>query len=311
MKSKNVALVLSSGGARGIAHIGVIEELEKRGYNITSVSGTSIGAIIGGFYAAGKLDEYSEWVCSLGPVNIFNLIDVSFSTKGIIKGKRVFKKMSEWMEGVTFEDLNIPFSCVAVDLKNRKEVVFNKGDVLQAIRASIAIPGYLEPQIINDISLYDGGIMNPIPIDLVKKNPGDLVIAVDLNTYETNFNSREYFNHDSEEESNILNLMSEMWNNTTKHIESLQRRLSNETKEKEIVAHNKEKHLTHIGALTKMFDLIQENVTNQAIEKEKPDLVIRIPQNICNIFEFHKSKELVEFGRIRAIEALDIFEKQQ
>ena len=119
---KKVALVLSSGGARGIAHIGVIRELEARGYEISSVSGTSIGAVIGGFYAAGKLDEYEEWICSLGPYNVFNLIDFSFSTLGFIKGQKVFKKLSEWMEGVAFSDLRIPFSCVATDLKNRKEV---------------------------------------------------------------------------------------------------------------------------------------------------------------------------------------------
>lgn len=307
-EKKNVALVLSSGGARGIAHIGVIEELEARGYNITSVSGTSIGAVIGGFYAAGKLKEYADWVCSLGPVNVFNLIDVSFSTKGVIKGKRVFKKMSEWMEGVTFEDLNIPFSCVAVDLKNRKEVVFESGDVLQAVRASVAIPGYFEPQVIDDVFLYDGGIINPIPINRVRKNEGDMVVAVDLNTFEPNFDTKQYFASETPEESAVLKKVSDLWYNAIKNIDLIQQRLSNENKED--VEHNKEKHLTRIGALTEMFDLMQENVTKRSIQEEKPDVLIEIPQNLCHTFEFHKSKELVEFGRMRAKETLDKLEEE-
>ncbi len=312
MKNKNIALVLSSGGARGIAHIGVIEELKARGYNITSISGTSIGAVIGGFYAAGKLQEYSDWVCSLGPVNIFNLIDVSFSTKGIIKGKRVFKKMSEWMKGVKFEDLNIPFACVAVDLINRKQVIFDKGDVMRAIRASVAIPGYFEPQVIDGIQLYDGGVLNPIPLDIIKRNEGDLLFAVDLNTNDYDFDRKNYFEgEDEQEESQILGVITDLWNTATKHIEVLQLKHSNETrKTEESEEQRKKKHYTHIRALTEMFDLVQENVTREDINTHNPDLVIRIPQNLCSTFEFHKSKELVEFGRIRAKEALDLYEAQ-
>lgn len=303
---KNVALVLSSGGARGIAHIGVIEELESRGYNITSVSGTSIGAVIGGFYAAGKLDAYRDWVCSLDRFNVFNLIDFTMSTKGVIRGQKVFKKMSEWMEGVKFEDLNIPFSCVAVDLLNRKEIVFDSGDVLQAMRASIAIPGYLEPLEIDGKSLYDGGIINPIPINRVDKSNADLVIAVDLNAYQPTFDPKKYWKEDVES-SNMMRKVSDMWHTATNRIQMLQHNESNEKPLKENDSIHMNKPLSRIGALTQMFELMQESVASETIRRERPDLLIEIPGNICNTFEFHRSNELVEFGRLQTQKALDKF----
>lgn len=303
---KNVALVLSSGGARGIAHIGVIEELEARGYTITAVSGTSIGAVIGGFYAAGKLDAYRDWVCGLDRFNVFNLIDFTMSTKGVIKGVKVFKKMSEWMEGVNFEDLRIPFSCVAVDLLNRKEVVFDSGDVMQAMRASIAIPGYLEPLIVDGRSLYDGGIINPIPINRVDKSNADMVIAVDLNAYQPTFDPKKHWKEDVEA-SSIMKRVNDLWHSTSSRIQILQR---NESNEKQLVGSQhteKTKTLSRIGALNQMFELMQEGVAREMIRRERPDLLIEIPGNLCNTFEFHRSKELVEFGRLQTQKALDKF----
>jgi len=311
LKSKNIALVLSSGGARGIAHIGVIQELEARGYTITSVSGTSIGAVIGGFYAAGKLDQYTEWVCSLELYNVFNLIDFSFSAKGIMKGKKVFQKMSEWMEGLKFEDLELPFSCVAVDLKKREEVVLSSGDVMSSIRASIAIPGYIEPMLLNGNYLYDGGIVNPLPINRVHRTGDDLVVAVDINAYEPDFDPKVFWKSNEPEASPTLKKVSEMWSGAVKKIEVLQRHTSNEKTEDSMPDKDKEKgHFSRIGALNEMFELMQENVTLQSIKDGNPDVLISMPRNLCNTFEFHRSKELIAFGRKRASEALDRLENQ-
>lgn len=308
MGNRNVALVLSSGGARGIAHVGVIEELEARGYTITSVSGTSIGAVIGGFYAAGKLQDYMDWISDLDRFNVFNLIDFSFGSTGVMKGQRVFKKMSEWMEGVTFDDLKIPFTCVATDLENRKEVIFNSGDVMQAMRASIAIPGYLEPQVIDDVYLYDGGIVNPIPINRVERHEEDLVVAVDLNTYQPDFDPDSYFEVPDVEVSPTLKKLTDAWFSAVNNFEILQH-VTPDVEKEEKVEQVKEKHLSQIGALTEMFDMMQENVTKQSIATEHPDVLIEIPRNLCSTFEFHRSKELVAFGRERAAEALDKLEK--
>ncbi len=304
---KDVVLALSSGGARGIAHIGVIRELEARGYNITGVSGTSIGAVIGGFYAAGKLHEYEEWVSSLGRYNVFNLIDFSFSAKGIIKGQKVFRKMSEWMAGVTFEDLRIPFVCVAVDLKNRKEVVFDTGDVLDSIRASIAIPGYIEPMAMNDVYLYDGGIVNPIPVDCVPRKGDELVVAVDLNAYKPEFDPRIFWKGTEPEASPTLKKITDMWFSAVRNIDILQRKTSNDKKEKK-TTYNSQQHLTRIGALNEMFELMQENIAKQALLRNPPDVHIEIPRNLCNTFEFHRSKELIAYGQKCASLAIDEIE---
>lgn len=313
-KKKDVALVLSSGGARGIAHIGVIEELEARGYNITSISGASIGAVIGGFYAAGKLQSYKEWICGLDRYNVFNLIDFSVRSKGIIKGQKVFKKLSEWMDGVQFEDLEIPFKCVAVDLYNRKEIVFDKGDVIEAMRASIAIPGYLEPQMVNGVPLYDGGVINPIPINRVERKEGDIVVAIDLNAYQPDFDPSEYWQEDEIEQSSMLSRITDMWHVTSEKIGSIQKKISNEvpasltkTKEAEVDL-PKDKKMNKVGALTEMFELMQETVTKETILREKPEIFVEIPRNLCSTFEFHRSNDLVEYGRLQMQMALDKYE---
>ncbi len=301
-RRKKVALVLSSGGARGIAHIGVIRELEARGYTISAISGTSIGAVIGGFYAAGKLDEYTDWVCSLGLYNVFNLIDFSFSSKGVIKGKKVFLKMSEWMKDTKFEDLNIPFSCVAVDLKHRKEVVLNCGDVMDSIRASIAIPGYIEPMLLNGVYLYDGGIINPLPVNRVHRTGDELVVAVDLNAYQPDFEPKAYWKSNEPEASPTLKKVSEMWANATKKVAILQRRTSND---KGKPNPGSKEQLSRLGALNEMFELMQENITLQSLQNASPDLLIKIPRNLCNTFEFHRSKELIAYGREQTSIALE------
>lgn len=305
--SKNVALVLSSGGARGIAHIGVIQELEARGYTITSIAGTSIGAVIGGFYAAGKLDEYVDWICGLGFYNVFNLIDFSFGNKGVIKGQKVFDKMSEWMEGLSFEDLEIPFACVATDLKNRKEIVLTAGDVMKSVHASIAIPGYLEPVLLNDVYLYDGGIVNPLPINRVHRNGDEIVLAVDLNAHQPDFDPEEFWESSEPEASSTLKKVSEMWSAAVNKIEELQHHNSSDD-EVSTLKKRETGHFGRIEAISEMFELMQENVTLKTLQNEQPDVLISLPRNLCSTFEFHRSKELIAYGREKACEVLDILE---
>ncbi|MGI9543058.1 MAG: patatin-like phospholipase family protein [Cyclobacteriaceae bacterium] len=138
--SKSIALVLSSGGARGVAQIGVIEELENRGIKINAIAGSSMGALIGGLYAAGKLPIYKEWVCRMTRMDVFDLVDFTFSTQGFIRGDRVFKEMKKLIDDCNIEDLDIPFAAVASNLKNHQEIVFTKGSLYRALRASMAIP---------------------------------------------------------------------------------------------------------------------------------------------------------------------------
>ncbi len=178
--SKNVALVLSGGGARGMAHIGVIEEILKSGYNITSISGTSIGSLIAGVYVSGKMDEFKEWVTHITKLDVFKFMDFAISKSGFIKGEKIFKELQKFILDKNIEDLKIPYAAVAVDIKNHKEVVFRSGPLRKAIRASASIPTVLKPLYLNELELIDGGVLNPLPISCIKRNDGDILIVVDL-----------------------------------------------------------------------------------------------------------------------------------
>jgi len=182
MKQK-VALVLSSGGARGIAHIGAIRELLSQGYEITSISGSSMGALIGGVYAAGKLDEYEEWLCSLDKIDVFKLIDFTLSKSGIIKAQKVLDEMKMFIPDRNIEDLPVKYNAITTDLTEHSEVVLSKGSLYNAIRASISIPAVFTPLQTDNSIFIDGGVLNPIPTNRVIREDGDILIAVNVNAY--------------------------------------------------------------------------------------------------------------------------------
>jgi len=162
---KNVALVLSSGGARGLAHIGAIEELERRGYCITSIAGCSMGALIGAMYAAGKLAEVKEWMVQLDKKKILSLVDFSFSLNHLVKGEKVMDALKEIVPDVNIEDLPIPYAAVATDWNSGKEVVFKKGSLYEAVRSSISIPLFFNPVRKGEMLLVDGGLVNGLPLN--------------------------------------------------------------------------------------------------------------------------------------------------
>jgi len=145
MPDKKVHLVLGSGGARGIAHIAVIEELQKAGYEIIEVIGCSMGAVVGGIYAAGHLPEYKKWLLGLSKKDVFDLLDFTFAKQGFVKGEKLFAKHVEVTGEEKIEDFPIPFTAVATDMRQHKEVHFNKGDLYKALRASVSIPGFFVP----------------------------------------------------------------------------------------------------------------------------------------------------------------------
>ncbi len=180
MKQK-VSLVLSGGGARGIAHIGVIEELEKQGFEIVSVAGTSMGALVGAIYANGKLSAYKEWLCTLSKFDVFKLMDFTISKQGFVKGDKIFKKMTDFIGNTNFEDLSIPLSVTATNISLNKEVVFTKGPVDFAVRASVAIPTVMTPVKHNGHILIDGGVINNLPISNLKRFENDILVVVDVN----------------------------------------------------------------------------------------------------------------------------------
>ncbi|MGM9767584.1 MAG: patatin-like phospholipase family protein [Candidatus Cryptobacteroides sp.] len=180
-KTKDVALVLSSGGPRGFAYIGAIEELESRGYSITSVAGCSIGSLVGGIYAAGGLDEFKQWLFKLNNAKLMSLLDVSLSKSYLMKGDKVIAAIKEVVPDVNIEDLRIPFAAVATDLYTGEEVVFRDGKLFDAIRASISIPSLFRPVQYGRHKLIDGGAVNTAPFSIVHRNGHDILVSFDVN----------------------------------------------------------------------------------------------------------------------------------
>lgn len=174
-------MVLSSGGPRGFAYIGAIEELESRGYNITSVAGCSIGSLVGGVYAAGGLDGFKEWLFNLDNTKLISLLDVSISKSYLVKGEKVIEAIKRVVPEVNIEDLRIPYRAVATDLYTGEEVVFSKGRLFDAIRASISIPSLFRPVKYGYHTLIDGGIVNTMPLSQAVRNGHDILVAFDVN----------------------------------------------------------------------------------------------------------------------------------
>jgi len=282
MAGNNIALVLSSGGARGVAHIAVIEELLKSGNQITSIAGASMGAVIGGIYAAGKLPEFTKWLSDLDYWDVFNLLDFSISSKGFIKGEKVFKQTEPFIPKVNIEDLDIPFIAVAADIVNKKQVVYDSGDLKSAIRASVSIPTLLHPIKTNSSIIVDGGVVNPIPADLVKRQPGDKLVVVDVNA-----NVPYVKPIVKEQEKNLIN--------------NLLKRYSKWRKSDE----KKELNLGIFDMLNESFDLTQETLSKLMLDKYQPDLRIDISRKICDTMDFHKTPEIIALGRETYYKAIE------
>lgn len=280
MKKKKVALVLSGGGARGIAHIGAIEELLDNGFEITSVAGTSMGAMVGSVYAMGKLKEYKEWLLSLDKIKIFKLVDFTFSSQGLIKGDRVLAEMKKFIEDTRIEELKIPFAAVSADLINRKEVVFSDGSVYEAIRASIAIPTIFTPVKHKQSLLVDGGVLNNIPIDHVKRDKGDILVVVNVNA-NIPIDKPAEPKKVSEEKNSIYK----------KKIAEFQEFLQ------DIFNSEKEEKLGYFDLIDKTIGLMIYHNAQSAIEKHSPDILIKVSRDACATYDFYKAGDLVEIGR--------------
>lgn len=282
MKQK-VALVLSGGGARGIAHIGVIEELENQGYEITSIAGTSMGSVVGGVYAAGKMEEFKEWLYTLDKRGVLRLLDFTFGKQGMVKGDKVFKVMKEFIGDIRIEDMDIPFAAVAADLIKKEEVVFRKGSIYDAMRASVSIPTLLTPVKMEKSLLVDGGVMNNLPISHVRRIAGDMVIAV-------------YVNSDiplrrpsvSKQE---LNARQSLYR---KRVKEFQDYLPG-TRSK-----SSEDQLGYFNLLNQTISLMTHHMTQMTIEKQSPDLMIEVSHDSCGTYDFYKAEEMVEMGRYAA-----------
>jgi len=298
MGKKTVSLVLSSGGARGMAHIGAIEALEESGYEIASIAGCSAGALIGGIYATGQLPKFKDWICNLDRVDVFSLMDFTFSSKGFIKGDRVFGELKKLIADCHIEDLSIPFCCTAVEIPSGKEKIFKTGSIYQAIRASCSIPSVLTPAKIGKHEYIDGGIINPIPFNLITdKNKGELLVAVDLN------GPKEEMFHLKKKEKKDSSLKMLFW------LTEYQKKFTNYF----YVEHKGEKSenvkgMSSVELLNFSFDLLQDKLSDLVIEKHSVDIIVEISREQAGTLEFHRAEELIEVGKIKMMEAIKNFE---
>ena len=310
----SLSLVLGSGGARGYAHIGVIQELEASGFAIRSIAGSSMGALIGGIYAAGKLGVFTDWVRPLQRLDVLRLLDWTISGGGFIKGDRIIAALKKLIGDINIEDLPIPYTAVAVDLDVQREVWFSRGSLFDAIRASIAIPTIFRPYRYQGRLLVDGGLLNPLPVSPTLRDLTDATIAVDVNAPaeplpETGAN-REY--RRVEDERGAMGQASPEMMPDGKPAPIDMRRASYRRRIAEYVGswwleRNSRTSEHEPGAFelfARALDTVQETITRLKLAAQPPDLLITIPHNACAFYEFQRAEELIALGRVRTREAL-------
>lgn len=278
-----IALALGSGGARGYAHIGVIEELERRGYEIVAVSGTSIGAMVGGVYAAGKLPEFTEWVRKLSQREVIRLMDPSLSAPGALKAEKVMKRVRNILDGARIEKLPIPYTAVATDLLTSKEVWFQEGPVDAAIRASIAIPSIISSVTINGRLLADGGLLNPVPIAPLASIEADAVFAVSLSGPGKNYAAGHPL------------------------VASADKKPYRERTDTQLLP-KIPRGVNTFDIINRSIETMQDLITRYRVAGYPPDLMIEVPVDSIGMLEFHRAAEQIELGRKLAIAALNKFE---
>jgi NTE family protein len=281
---KKVALVLSSGGCRGLAHIGVIEEFLKDGYEITSIAGSSIGALIGAVYASGNLDKFREWVCNLDEIDVFDLMDFTVAGQGFIKAERFFRSLEEFIGCKTFDELKIPLAVVATDIVTRKEIVFDKGNLLLSIRASVALPSIITPVTYKDMILVDGGVFNPIPVDCVVRTGDDILVVVDVNA---NLPYEKPVFTEIPRQKKGYSLKRKVFG----YLRNNMNFLSGERNQTNI-------KMNYLRVIDNTFDVMQDRICMLSISHGKPDWDIDISRNTASTFEFYRAQELIEAGRI-------------
>jgi NTE family protein len=283
----SVSLVLGSGGARGMAHIGIIQWLQENNYAIKSVAGSSIGAVVGGIFAAGQLPAYTEWVKALTKSDVLLLLDFSFSRAGLFKGERIIELLRELIGEYNIEDLPVSFTAVATDVEAGKEVWLNRGSLFDAIRASFAIPTLFTPHDYQGRRLLDGGLINPVPIAPTLKDLTDLTIAVNLNGNEQPqpagaVDSQTPKGRESPYKQRIRNFIEEL---------SHRRR-------------HKDNDWGFFEVVHYSLETMQSTITRLKLAAYSPDVIIEIPKNACGPFEFYRAAEMIALGRRMAGQAM-------
>jgi NTE family protein len=288
-KAKSISLVLGSGGARGHAHIGVIRAIEERGVDIRNIAGTSMGAVIGGIYAADKLDTYVDWANRLGRNDVVRLLDFSFNWTSIFKGERIIEVLRELIGDCQIEDLDRGFTAVATALDEQREVWLTSGALFRAIRASTAVPGVFAPVELNGQVLVDGGLVNPIPIAPTLTDATDMTIAVNLSGMTEKYERPAAKKNEAESASD------------KGYREKISEFISSVMDDDD----GDESKPDAADLLVKSIDVMQGAIARLKLAAYTPDKVIDVPRDACSFFEFHRAEEMADLGYEKTTRALD------
>lgn len=285
---KTVSLVLGSGGARGLAHIGIIHWLEENDFKIKSIVGCSIGAVIGGIYAAGKLNEYEQWVRSITKIDIVTLLDLSWEKSGLVRGDKIINTLIKLVGEKLIEDLPFPYTAVATDIVNQKEVWIKSGSLFDAMRASFAIPLLFTPFKYKGVDLVDGGVLNPVPIAPTFGDNTDITIAVNLSG-----------STEGRKEPTSVNVApvnpSSPFHEKIKHFITGLQQSGTGSGSRDWGAYD---------IAIQAFDAMQSTIARQKLAAYPPDIVIEISRNACRTLEFDRASEMIELGYRKAKESL-------
>lgn len=288
-----VALALGSGGARGYAHIGAIDEIRARGHDVVAVSGSSMGALVGGLAAAGQLEPYTEWARSLTQRDVLRLLDPKWSAPGAIRAQRIFEQVEQLLGDQLIEDLPIPFTAVATDLHARREVWFQRGLLTSAIRASIAIPGVITPVEMNGRLLADGGLMNPVPIEPTAAAAADLTVAISLSgvrlPQEPSTPAREPAEPTWREEL----------------VDRVRRSVGRPAESAPPAVPSLLDELRISDVIGMSMDAMQGLISRYRMAGLPPDVLVTVPVSAARSLEFYRAGEMIDLGRRLTAEALD------
>ena len=280
-----VALALGAGGAKGLAHIGVIEEIEAQGYRIVAIAGSSMGALIGGIHAMGKLDVYRDWVSALARFDVLRLVDWTFSGGGLIKGEKIIGTLRGLIGDTLIEELPLAYTAVATDLDRGREVWLSRGNLFDAIRASIAVPTVFRPHHLNGHRMVDGALLNPVPVTPLIGAEADYLVAVSVDGMAA-ADSTPVEDSAIEQDAGYRHRIGEF-------ISRLMPRGEEQPREPGT-----------FDTLNQAMDLMQANLSRLRLAAYEPDLLITLPRNIASVYEFYRARELIERGRLQARKAL-------
>lgn len=315
-RPKRVALSLGAGGARGYAHIGAIQVLEERGFEVVGIAGASMGALVGGLHAAGRLADYTDWVLTLTQLKVVRMLDVSRSSIGAFRAEKVLAPVSDLVDGVPIESLPIPYTAVATDLFARKPVWFQRGPLDVAIRASIAIPGVFSPVVVDGRVLVDGGLMDPVPVAPIAALPADLTVAVSLTGERGPRDTPETPAEDGlmdEWAERIRRGASTLLDNDL--LRSVTGRLGRDDDSQPGTEPPDDPRygalppgLRGFDVMNLSFEAMQAVVARYQLASYPPDVLVTVSKDACRSVDFHRAAEMIELGRTLTAEALDTAE---